>query len=80
MKNKPFMIDYEACQGSLSICVTLKWSLKLDSLFKIYLLMSTLALGYCVQALSRYSKQGLLFIVGHSLLIAVVSPAAEHRL
>lgn len=42
--------------------------------------MSTLALGYCVQALSRYSKQGLLFIVGHSLLIAVVSPAAEHRL
>ena len=46
----------------------------------IHLLMAVLGLRCCVWGFSNCSEQGLLFIVVHGLLIAVVSLAAAHGL
>ena len=40
--------------------------------------MVALGLRCCAQAFSSCSKQGLLFVVVHRLLIAVASLVAEH--
>ena len=49
-------------------------------LFFIYLFLAVLCLCCCVQAFSRCSEQGLLFIVVHGLRTAVASLVAEHGL
>ena len=51
----------------------------LTNLF-IYLFLAVLALRCCVWAFSSCSKQGLLFVAVHGLLIVVASLVAEHRL
>ena len=45
-----------------------------------YLLLAALGLRCCVQAFSSCSEWGLLFVAVRSLLIAVASLVAEHRL
>ena len=42
--------------------------------------MAPLGLCCCMQAFSSCGEQGLLFVVVHGLLIAVVSLVAEHGL
>jgi len=42
--------------------------------------MAALGLHCCTHAFSSRDEQGLLFIVGHGLLIAVASLVAERRL
>ena len=46
----------------------------------IYLFLAALGLHCCAQASSSCSKQGLLFVVVHGLLIAVAALVAEHGL
>ena len=42
--------------------------------------MAVLGLRFCTRAFSSCREQGLLFIAGRGLLIAVASLVAEHRL
>ena len=49
-------------------------------IYLIYLFMAALDLCCCARAFSSCGERGLLFVVVHGLLIAVASPAAEHRL
>ena len=46
----------------------------------IYLFLAALGLHCCVRALSSCGERGLLLVEVRRLLIAVASPAAEHRL
>ena len=45
-----------------------------------YLFLAVLGLCCCTQALSSFSKWGLLFVAVHGLLIAVASLVANHGL
>ena len=49
-------------------------------LYFIYLLLVALGLCCCTQAFSSCGEGGLLFVAVRSLLIAVSSLVAEHRL
>ena len=49
-------------------------------LFYLFLFFAVLGLCCCARAFSSCSKQGLLFVVVHWLLIAVASLVAEHGL
>ena len=44
------------------------------------LFLAVLGLCCCARAFSSCSRQGLLFVAVHGLLIAVASLVAEHRL
>ena len=46
----------------------------------IYLFLAALGLHCCAWAFSSCGERGLLFVVVHGLLIAVVSLVAEHGL
>ena len=46
----------------------------------IYLFLTLLGVRCCVRAFSSCGEQGLLFVVVHGLLIAVVSLVVEHGL
>ena len=48
--------------------------------FIIYLFLAVLGIRCCAWAFSSCSEQGLLFVVVHGLLTAVVSLVAEHGL
>ena len=48
--------------------------------FKICLFMAALGLHCCTHAFSSRDEQGLLFVMGHGLLIAEASLVAEHGL
>ena len=64
--------------------ISTRWSLPEPLFFFfntfIYLFMAALGLCCCAWAFSSCSKRELLFVVVHSLLIAVASLVAEHRL
>ena len=49
-------------------------------IYFIYLFLAALGLRCCTRAFSSCSKQGLLFIAVHGLLVAVVSLVVEHGL
>ena len=50
------------------------------SLFFFFFFLAALGLRCCAQVFSSCSKQGLLFVAVHGLLIAVASLVAEHGL
>ena len=75
------MLRSQTDVGVKTVCWALKFLFVcfLIILF-IYLFLAALGLHCCVRAFSGCSKQGLLFVAVHGLLIAVASLVAEHRL